>query len=99
MTADELGCCLSDASPEVARGFKIGLGRRSIRALIDIRLRPGAQPEAETIEIPVRPRRGVVRGRQSEVDPMHAMLSREQSDLDQGGQLVSGSRARIGEPC
>lgn len=30
---------------------------------------------------------------------MHAMLSREQSDLDQGGQLISGSSARIGESC
>ena len=56
------------------------------------------QPKAMPIEIILGPKRRVVGRGQGEIDPVHAVLGREQGDLYQRGEFVAGPRPGIGEP-
>ena len=67
----------------MARRGEIRLRRREVGALVGVRLRAGPQPEAESIQILFRSGRGMIPRRQAEIDPVHAMLRGEKSDLDQ----------------
>src|SRR5690606_12100502 len=93
----ELTSYLGDAPAEMSRCRKIGLRWSHIRSLVNVRLSAGAEPKTQPIEIGRRAARGIVGRRQREVDPVHAVLSREQRDLDQGGELVACVGAGIGE--
>ena len=71
---DELKCCLGHALSKIARGGKIRFRRCDVGALVCVRLRTGTQPKAESIQILLQSRRRIVRRRQAETAPMHAVL-------------------------
>ena len=50
-TADELQRHLCHATSEMARRGEVGLGRRHGGRLVDVRLRTGAEKEAEAVQI------------------------------------------------
>ena len=79
---DELKCFLGHTLSEMARGGKIRFRRCDVGALICVRLRTGIQPKAESIQILVQSRRRIIRRRQAEFHPMHAVLDSEERDLD-----------------
>ena len=78
------------ALAEVFGGQKIGFGWRNVRPGIVVRLCRGTEPEAQPIEVLLRAVRIVVAWRQTEIDPVHAMLCREDGELGQRCELVPG---------
>lgn len=90
---------LGDAVTKMARGRKIGRRRGTLRPLVDVRLGADAEPETQTVQVGLRAARGVVAGRKSEIDPVHAVLRGKQRERHQGRELVAGATTRIGESC
>ena len=78
------------ALAEVFGGQKIGFGWRKVGPLIVVRLCRSTEPEAQAIEVAIRAVGSVAACRQAETDPVHAVLCREDGELDQGCELVPG---------
>lgn len=78
---------------------QIRFRRHNLGRLIDIGLSPSTEPESQAIQVLVRARGGVIRRRQGEVDPVHAVLGGKQRDLDQGGKFVARVSAEFVNPA
>jgi len=97
-TAHPLKRGFSDTAAKMLGGAQISFRRRTVGALIGIRLRARPKPEAESIQVVLRSFGRMVPWRQAEIDPVHAVLRGEERNLDQRRQFVAGTRARVGEP-
>jgi hypothetical protein len=83
LAAHELQSDLGHALSQVARSGEVGFRRRRIGAFVGIRLRAGAEPETKAVQFILRSFARVIRRRQSEADPVHAVLRGKKDKLNQ----------------